>query len=278
MYRDLREVYWWSSMKKDIAEFVAKCPNCQQVKVEHQRPSGMAHNIDLPEGKSEMINMDFITGLPRSRRQHGLIWVIADRITKSAHFLPRCTIYCGILEVNPERLGSKVNLSTAFHPQIDSQAEHSIHTLEDMLRACIIDFKGYSDDHLPLIEFPYNNSYHSRIQMAPYEALYGRRYRSPIGWFEVSPMKGVMIFGKNGKLSPQYIGPYRISKRIGNVAYRLELPQDLATVHPVFHISMLKKCIGDPSLIISTEDNGIKNNLSYEENPVKILDCQVHML
>ncbi|WMV23522.1 hypothetical protein MTR67_016913, partial [Solanum verrucosum] len=185
-------------------------------------------------------------------------------------------------------LGSKVNLSTAFHPQTDGQAERTIQTLEDILRACVIDFKGNWDDHLPLIEFAYNNSYHSSIQMAPYEALYGRRCRSPIGWFEVgeaglkgpdlfhqamekvkviqerlktaqshqksytdvrrralefevddwvylevSPMKGVMRFGKKGKLSPRYIGPYRITKRIGNVAYELELPQKLAVVHPI---------------------------------------------
>ncbi|KAH0738661.1 hypothetical protein KY290_037366 [Solanum tuberosum] len=365
MYRDLREVYWWNGMKKGIAEFVAKCPNCQQVKVEHQRPGGLAQRIEPLEWKWEMINMDFITGLPRSRRQHDSIWVIVDRMTKSAHFLPVKTtntaedyakLYVqeivrlhGVpISIISDRgaqftaqfwksfqkgLGSKVNLSTAFHPQTDGQAERTIQTLEDMLRACVIDFKGNWDDHLPLIEFAYNNSYHSSIQMAPYEALYGRRCRSPIGWFEVgearligpdlvhqamekvkviqerlktaqsrqksytnvrrralefevddwvylkvSPMKGVMRFGKKGKLSPRYIGPYRIVQRVGSVAYELELPQELAAVHPVFHISMLKKCIGDPSLILPTESVKIKDNLSYEEVPVQILDRQVRRL
>ncbi|WMV60292.1 hypothetical protein MTR67_053677 [Solanum verrucosum] len=97
-------------------------------------------------------------------------------------------------------------------------------------------------------------------------------------YLKVSPMKGVMRFGKKGKLSPRYIGPYRIAKRIGNVAYELELPQELAAVHPVFHISMLKKCIGDPSLILPTESIKIKDNLSYEEIPVQILDRQVRTL
>ncbi|WMV14970.1 hypothetical protein MTR67_008355 [Solanum verrucosum] len=87
-----------------------------------------------------------------------------------------------------------------------------------------------------------------------------------------------MRFGKKGKLSPRYIGPYLIVKRISNVAYELELPQELATVHPVFHISMLKKCMRDPSLIIPTENVGIKDNLSYEEIPVQILDHQVRKL
>ncbi|WMV55005.1 hypothetical protein MTR67_048390 [Solanum verrucosum] len=88
-------------------------------------------------------------------------------------------------------------------------------------------------------------------------------------------MKGVMRFGTKGKLRPLYIGPYRISKTIGNVAYELELPQELAAVHPVFHVSMLKKCMGDPSLIIPNEDIGIKDRLSYEDIPVQVLDRQV---
>ncbi|WMV23723.1 hypothetical protein MTR67_017108 [Solanum verrucosum] len=91
-------------------------------------------------------------------------------------------------------------------------------------------------------------------------------------------MKGVMRFGKKGKLSPRYIGPYCIAKRIGNVAYELELPQELEAVHPVFHISMLKKCIGDPSLILLIDSIKIKDNLSYEEVPVQILDRQVRRL
>ena len=86
MYRDLREVYWWEGMKRDIAEFVTKCSNCQQVKVEYQRHGGLAQNIEFLEWKWEMINMDFITVYPRSRRQHDSIWVIVDRMTKSAHF------------------------------------------------------------------------------------------------------------------------------------------------------------------------------------------------
>ncbi|XP_049399714.1 uncharacterized protein LOC125863739 [Solanum stenotomum] len=168
--------------------------------------------------------------------------------------------------------------------------------------------------------------------MAPYEALYGRKFRSPIGWFEagetalfgpgvhqamekvkviqqrlataqsrhksyvdnrrrgleffigdwvflkVSPMKGVMRFGKKGKLSLRYIGPYKIIRRVGQVAYELELPQELSTVHPVFHVSMLRKCIGDPSRITSTEDVHVTEDLTYEEVPIAILDRQVKKL
>ena len=202
-----------------------------------------------------------------------------------------------------------------------------------MLRACVLDFKGSWDDHLPRIEFAYNNSFQASIQMAPYEALYRRKCRSLIGWFKVgkaellgpnlvqqamekvklirdrlriaqsrqksyadvrrrdlefdvedwvflkvSPMKSVMRFGKKGKLSPRYVGPYKIIRRIGRVAYELDLPSELEAVHPVFHVSMLRKCIGDPSRITPIEDIHIAEDLSYAEVPVVILDRQVRKL
>ncbi|WMV30080.1 hypothetical protein MTR67_023465 [Solanum verrucosum] len=175
-----------------------------------------------------------------------------------------------------------------------------------MLRACVIEFKGNWDDHLPLIEFSYNNNYHSSIVMAPFQALYGKRCRSPVGWFEaahsrqrsyadnrkrdlefevddwvhlkISPMKGVMRFGKKGKLIPRYVGPYEILKRVGKVAYELKLLIELALVHPVFHISILKKFIGDPLSILPLEGLWVNENLYYEEVPVEILDRQVKKL
>ncbi|CAN4090626.1 unnamed protein product [Withania somnifera] len=165
-----------------------------------------------------------------------------------------------------------------------------------MPRACVLDFKGSWEDYLPLIEFSYNNSYHLSIRMAPYEALYGRKCRSPIGWFEVgetallgpdlmqqvmekvSPMKGVIRFGKKGKPSPHYIGPYKIIRRYGQVAYKLELPQELSIVHPVFHVSMLRRCIGDPSHNMPIEDVQVTEELGYEKVPVAILDRKVKKL
>ncbi|WMV32800.1 hypothetical protein MTR67_026185 [Solanum verrucosum] len=317
MYRDLREVYWWNGMKRDIADFMAKCPNCQHVKIEHQKPGGMTHEIDISTWKWEVINMDFITGLPRTRRQHDSIWVIVDRVTMSSRFLVVKTTDSKSFQKD---LGTQVNLITTFHPQTDGQAERTIHTLEEMLRACVIDFKGISDDHLPLIEFAYNNSYHSSNQMAPYKTLYGCRCRSPVGWFEVgetaligpdsvhdamkkvqlirdrlktaqsrqkyytyvrrrelefqldewvflkgSPIKGVLRFGKKGKLSPRYVGPYNISKRIGKTAYELEFSGELAAVHPVFHISLLKKCVGDPAFIVPLKSVAVKDSLSKSD-------------
>ncbi|WMV24637.1 hypothetical protein MTR67_018022, partial [Solanum verrucosum] len=160
----------------------------------------------------------------------------------------------------------------------DGQAERTTLTLEDMLRACVIDFKGNWDDQLPVIEFAFNNSYYSSIQMAPYEDLYKRRCRSSIGWFDVGEAGLIGPYLVHQTMDEAKIIQERISKWIDNVAYELELPPELATVHHIFHISMLNKCISDPSFIIPTENIGIKDNISYEEILVEILDRQVRKL
>ncbi|KAK2380620.1 hypothetical protein QL285_068300 [Trifolium repens] len=216
MYQDLRHDFWWPGMKKDVAEYVASCLTCQKAKIEHQRPAGMLQSLDIPEWKWDNISMDFITGLPKTRRKHDSIWVIVDRLTKSAHFLPVRTtdtaakltdIYIAeivrlhgipssiVSDRDPkftshfwktlhEALGTKLRLSSAYHPQTDGQTERTNQSLEDLLRACVLDDRGSWDDVLPLIEFTYNNSFHASIGMAPYEALYGRRCQTPLCWYQ----------------------------------------------------------------------------------------------
>jgi hypothetical protein len=217
MFKDLQRGYWWNGMKRDVARYVAKCLTCQQVKIEHQRPGGMMQLMEIPQWKWDNITMDFVMGLPRTRRNHDAIWVIVDRLTKSAHFLPMrkgqsleslTELYIqeivrlhgvpiSIISDRDPRftsrlwrqlqsaLGTKLKFSTAFHPQTDGQSERTIQTLEDMLRACMLDWKGEWDTHVVLAEFAYNNSYHASIGMAPFEALYGRPCRSPVHWNEV---------------------------------------------------------------------------------------------
>ncbi|GJS15473.1 putative reverse transcriptase domain-containing protein [Tanacetum coccineum] len=172
MYQDMKKLYWWPNMKADIATYVSKCLTCAKVKAEHQRPSGLLVQPKIPEWKWDNITMDFVTKLPKSSQGYDTIWVIVDRLTKSAIFTP-------MRETDP------LDMSTAYHPQTDGQSERTIQTLEDMLRACAIDFgKGWVN-HLPLVEFSYNNSYHASIKAAPFEALYGRKCRSPVCWTEV---------------------------------------------------------------------------------------------
>ncbi|GJW67885.1 putative reverse transcriptase domain-containing protein [Tanacetum coccineum] len=162
-------------MKADIATYVSKCLTYARVKAEHQRTSGLLVQPEIPEWEWDNITMDFITKLPKSSQGFDTIWVIVDRLTKSAHFLP-------IRENNPldklarsfqKALGTDISMSIAYHPETDGQSERTIQTLEDMLHACVINFgKGWVK-HLPLAEFSYNNSYHASIKAAPYEALYG---------------------------------------------------------------------------------------------------------
>ncbi|WMV57610.1 hypothetical protein MTR67_050995 [Solanum verrucosum] len=130
-------------MKKDIAEFVAKCQNCQQVKYEHQRPAGLLQRISIPEWKWEMIAMDFVVGLPKTLGKFDSIWVLVDRLTKSTHFIPVRIDY------NAEQLAKvyvkkivRLHRMSLFHPQTDGQSERTIQVLEDMLRTCVLDFAG----------------------------------------------------------------------------------------------------------------------------------------
>ncbi|GKD61842.1 putative reverse transcriptase domain-containing protein [Tanacetum coccineum] len=142
--------------------------------------SGLLQQPKILEWKWESITMDFITKLPRTRSGYDVIWVIVDRLTKSAHFLAIREDY------NMEKLArDALDMSTAYHPQTDGQSERTIQTLEYMLRACVIDFGGSWDTHLPLAEFSYNNRYHSSIRCAPFKALYGRKCRSPVLWAEI---------------------------------------------------------------------------------------------
>ncbi|GAU25740.1 hypothetical protein TSUD_216710 [Trifolium subterraneum] len=216
MYQDLKKLFWWPKMHKEIAEYVYACLVCQKSNIEHQKPSGLLQPLFIPEWKWDSIAMDFVGGLPKTAKGNEVIWVVVDRLTKSAHFIaikigtlvPKLAeIYVEQIirlhgipssivsdrdpkftsrfwESLQEALGTKLRLSSAYHPQTDGQSERTIQSLEDLLRACVLEQGESWDSCLPLIEFTYNNSFHSSIGMAPFEDLYGRRCRTPLCWYE----------------------------------------------------------------------------------------------
>ncbi|GKA43289.1 putative reverse transcriptase domain-containing protein [Tanacetum coccineum] len=311
MFHDLRDMYWWPGMKRDIATYI-------------------------PEWKWDRITMDLITKLPRSRSGHDAIWVIVDRLTKSAHFLAiredystenLARLYIDVIvarhgvpvliildrdwrftlhfwQTIQKALGTRLDLSTAYHPQTDGQTE-----------------------------FSYNNNYHSSILCAPFEALYGRKCRSPVLWakvgegsligpklvlettdkvvlikeklkaardrqksyvykrrkplefkmgdrvlLKVSPWKGVMCFGNKGKLAPRYVRQFKILERIGLVAYRLRLPEELSSVHDTFYVSNLKKCLADANLHVLLDEIKVDKTLHFVEEPVEIMEREIKKL
>jgi hypothetical protein len=223
-----------------------------------------------------------------------------------------------------ENMDTKLNFSLAYHPQTDGLTTRTNQVLEYVMRACTLQHGSSWDKSLPYAEFSYNNSYQANLKMSPFEALYGRKCRTPLYWdqtgerqlfgpeiiqeaeeqvqqirenlrtaqsrqksyadtrrrllefkegdFKVSPLRGMKRFKVKGKLSPRFIGPFLILKRVGEVAYQLELPDHLADVHDVFHVSQLKKCLRVPEEQLSMEDLSVQEDLTYAEYPIKILD------
>nr|GEV35133.1 retrotransposon protein, putative, Ty3-gypsy subclass [Tanacetum cinerariifolium] len=256
--------YWWLGMKKDITI------GHDTIWVIVDWLTKSAHFLPIHED----YKMDRLARLYLNEivARHGVpISIISDR---DSSFTSR------FWQSMQEALGTRLDMSTTlirsfatyqtYFPQIDGQSERTIQTLEDMLRAFVLNFGGSWDVDLPLVEFSYNNSYHSSVRCAPFEALYGRKCRSPIMWAEVG--EGMVRFKKKGKLAPRFVGPFKIITKVGPVAYKLNLPGKLDGIHDTFHVSNLKKCLADATLQVPLDKIQVDAKLNFMEESVEILE------
>nr|GEU95821.1 putative reverse transcriptase domain-containing protein [Tanacetum cinerariifolium] len=275
----------------------------------------MTIDLDLPrkilEAQTEAMKPE---NLKSEDAQSGndTIWVVVDRLTKSAHFLlmketdpidklarlymnevvtrhgipvsiicdrdPRFT--SNFWKAFQKAMGTRLDMSTAYHPETDGQSERTIQTLENMLRACVIDFGNGWERHLPLVEFSYNNSYHASIKAAPFEALDGRKCRSPVCWAEVgdAQLTGPELIHETTEKIIQIKQRIQAARDRQKSYAMLELPERLSRVHSTFHVSNLKKCLSDEPLAISLDDVHIDDELRFVEEPIEVMDCEVKRL
>ncbi|GKA09497.1 putative reverse transcriptase domain-containing protein [Tanacetum coccineum] len=234
MYQDLKLLHWWPNMKADIATHISKCLTCAKVKVEHQKPSGLMQQPEIPVWKWERITMDFVSGLPRT-----------------------------------------------------PSGERTIQRLEDMLCACVIDFGSSWGSHLPLVEFSYNNSYHTSIKAVPYKALYERKYRSPVCWSEVgdSQLTGPELI-RDTTVNIVQIKNHLLTTRSRQQTYadrrlkplEFEVGDMLKGVHSTFHVSNLKKCLAEGDIVVLIEEIQLDDKLHMIEELVEIVDREVKRL
>ncbi|GJV80290.1 retrotransposon protein, putative, ty3-gypsy subclass [Tanacetum coccineum] len=251
MYQDLKKLYWWPNMKSNMATYVNKCLTCTKVKAEHQRPSGLLQQPEIPEWKWEHITMDFVTGLPRTSSGYDSIWVIVDRLTKSAHFLPM------------KKTDSMEKLTRQYLKEVVCD----LGTSEATLRV-----KEESVKIAHLLELKVGIAKYNRPRV-------NREFDvGDMVMLKVSPWKSLIRFGKRGKLSPRYVGPFKIIKRIGPMAYRLELPEKPRGIYNTFHVSNLKKCLADENLVIPLKEIQLDDKLHFMEEHVEIMDREVKQL
>ncbi|GKB86859.1 putative reverse transcriptase domain-containing protein, partial [Tanacetum coccineum] len=273
------------------------------IKAENQKPSGLLVQPEIPEWKWEKITMDFVTKLPKTTNGYDTIWVIVDRLTKSAHFLPmretdpieklmklymkevvtRHGVPVSIISDRDGRftslfwkalnkaLGTRLDMSTAYHPETDGQKVGDaqltgpaiIHETTEKIVQIKSRIQAARD----------RQKSYANIRHKPMVFQVGDRVM-----LKVSPWKGVVRFGKWGKLNPRYVGHFKVTERVGTIAYKIDLPQQLSRVHNTFHVSNLNKCLFDESLVIPLEELRVDDKLHFVEEPVEVMDCEIKQL
>ncbi|GJV17307.1 putative reverse transcriptase domain-containing protein [Tanacetum coccineum] len=316
MYQDMKKLYWWPNMKADIATYVSKCLTYLKVKAKHQKPSGLLVQPKIPQWKWDNITMDFITKLLRTSSGYDTILVIVDRLTKSAHFLPmrENNPMEKLTRLYMKEVVTRIRILVLiicdrddfgngwdrYLPLIEFSYNNSYHmSIKDAPFDVLYGHKCRSpicwaevgDTQLSGPEIIHETTkkivqIKQRIQAArDHQKRYADVRCKPLEFQEddkvmlkVSPWKGVIRFGKWGKLNPRYIGPFKVLAKVGTVAYKLELPQQLSKVHCTFHVSNLKKSLSDEPLAILLDEIHIDDKLHFVEEPVKIMDREVKRL
>nr|GEX16652.1 retrotransposon protein, putative, Ty3-gypsy subclass [Tanacetum cinerariifolium] len=284
MYYDLRDLYWWPGMKRDIAEYVSRCLTCSKVKAEHQKPSRLLQQPEIPEWKWEKITMDLVIKFPRSSSGYDAIWVIVDRLIKSAHFLPiredykteklariyineivaRHGVPVSIISDRDGRFTSHLwqalqealGESQLIEPEIMQETTEKIIQIKEWLKTARSRQKSYADKRRKPLEF---------------------KVRDQV-LLNVCTWKGVVRFGKKENLAPRYVGPFEIVECVRKVAYWLKLPHELSYVHDTFYVSNLKKCLAEPDVQVPLDEIKIDEKLRFVKEPSEIVEQDVKKL
>ncbi|GJU83357.1 putative reverse transcriptase domain-containing protein [Tanacetum coccineum] len=261
MYQDMKKLYWWPNMKANIATYVIKCLTCAKVKAKHQRPSGLLVQLDIPQWKWDNITMDFVMKLPKSSQGYNTIWVIVDRLTKSAIFVPmrendpmeklarmylkevvtRHGILVSIICDRDPRFASNFWRSLQKALEIVQETTEKIIQIKQRMHVTRDRQKSYAD-----------------LKRKPMDFQVGDKVM-----LKVLPWKGVIRFGKQEKLNPRYVRQFKVLEKVGSVANKLELPEELSRVHNTFHVSNLKKCYVDEPLAVPVEGLFLRDMLSF---------------
>nr|GEW12120.1 reverse transcriptase domain-containing protein [Tanacetum cinerariifolium] len=257
MYQDLKQFYWWPNMKANIATYVSKCLTCSKVKAEHQKPSGLLVQPKILEWKWEKITMVFVTKLPKTTNGYDTIWAIVDHLTKSAHFLP-------MRENDPMEKLMKLYMKEVVTRHV---TRHGVPV------SIISDRDGRFTSLFWIQATRDRQKSYADLKRKPMDFQVGDRVM-----LKVLHWKRAMRFCKRGKLNPRYIGPFKVLSKVRDVAYSFERPQQLSRVHNTFHVSNLKKCLSDESLVISLDELRIDDKLHFVEEPVKIMDREIKKL
>ncbi|GJY58916.1 putative reverse transcriptase domain-containing protein [Tanacetum coccineum] len=309
MYQDMKKLYWWPNMKANIVTYVSKCLTCSKVKEEHQRPSGLlvrSHVRVLSRAIGVSSHVCKGKGAIAFWAGPNLVVWARYALWARGHVATNCcskkkkwdNITMDFSLQNA--LGTSLDMSTAYDPQTDGQSERTIQTLEDMLRACAIDFgkcrspicwaevgevqltgpEIVQETTEKIIQIK-QRMQAARDRQKSYADLKRKLMEFQVGdkvMLKVSPWKGVVRFGKRGKLNPRYVGPFKVLEKVGSVAYKLELPQELSRVHNTFHVSNLKKCYADEPLAVPLDGLHFNDKLQFVEEPVEIMNREVKQL